>query len=87
MTRLMLAVVLASSVAGCITDGPYSRSTVSSLEPQRVAPAVRPQVPQVKQTQTAQAPQRQKLQVSLRQRAQGPLVHRAEYPIILGAAF
>jgi ABC-type uncharacterized transport system auxiliary subunit len=86
MSRIIAAVVLMSALAGCVTaEGPYSNSSISSLEPQRTAPSAtkRP----AKETQTARVWQGKKIQVSLHQRALGPLVHRAEYPIILGAAF
>jgi hypothetical protein len=86
MWRLIAAAVLLSALAGCVTsEGPYSRSAITSLESQRAAPAVasRP----AKATQTAQAPRRRKIQVALRQRALGSLVHRAEYPIVVGTAF
>jgi hypothetical protein len=86
MGRLVVAAVLLSALAGCVTsEGPYSRSAITSLEPQRAVPAVanRPAKP----TQTAQAPRRPKIQVALQQRRLGSFVHRAEYPLILGTAF
>jgi hypothetical protein len=72
MSRIIAAVILVGALAGCVTsEGPYSRSAMTSLAPQRPAPAAtnRPAKP----TQTAEAPRRQ--------------IQRAEYPIILGTAF
>jgi hypothetical protein len=85
MLRIFAAIILVSTLAGCVTtDGPYSRSNVTSLEPQRT---VQVATPRAKPVQAAQVPQRQKIQVSLQQRAYGPQVRRADYPLILGAAF
>ena len=86
MSRFIAAVILVTALAGCVTsEGPYSRSALTSVAPQRPAPVAtnRP----AKATQTAHAPRRQKVQVAMQQRALGPLVHRAENPLILGAAF
>ena len=86
MSRIIVAIVLAGTLAGCVTsEGPYSRSALTSVAPQRPAPVAtnRP----TKATQTAHAPRRQKVQVAMQQRALGPLMHRAENPLILGAAF
>ena len=86
MSRTIVAILLAGTLGGCVTsEGPYSHSAITSLEPQRAAPAVanRP----AKTTQTAQAPRRRKIQVALQQKALGSFVHRAEYPIVLGTAF
>jgi hypothetical protein len=86
MSKVIAAVILVSALTGCVTsDGPYSRTAVTTLEPQRAAPSVNRQP---KATQTAiQVPRRQRAQVALRQRAIGPVAHKAEFPIILGAAF
>jgi hypothetical protein len=72
MSRIIAAVILVSALAGCVTsEGPYSRSAITSLEPQRAAPVATNR--SAKPTQTAEAPRRKIL--------------RAEYPIILGTAF
>jgi hypothetical protein len=77
MLRIIAAAILVSALSGCVTsEGPYTRSNISSVER-----------PRTEQAQTARAPRRQTIQVSLHQRAYGPLVRRADYPIILGAAF
>ena len=85
MLRIILAILLAGTLVGCVTsEGPYSRTAVTPLEPQRAAPSVNRQG---SATQTVQAPRQGKMRAALRQRALGPVAHRAQYPIILGAAF
>jgi hypothetical protein len=103
MSRIIAAVILVSALAGCMTsEGPYSRSAITSLEPQRAAPVAtnRPAKPTqtaeapraanrpAKPTQTAEAPRATNRPAKPTQTAEAPRqIQRAEYPIILGTAF
>jgi hypothetical protein len=80
MSRLVLAGVLASLLAGCVTsEGPYSTLAVGTFEPRHAAQVA---------AERRQAEQVASRRVSQPKTPQAPVVRReAQASLILGAAF
>jgi len=90
MSRLVLAGILASLLAGCVTsEGPYSTSAVGTFEPRHASQVA----DEHRQGARVAAERRQAAQVasrrvSLPQTAHAPVARReAQASLILGAAF